>query len=768
MSAIEELTEHPELTAMTPLLYVAWADGALAESEITLLRKAAEAHLGAPNALLDRWLDPDDPPSSTELMQLYRFVRERAGRLDAEARGGLVDLGLSIAGLEGEVADAEAKRRALSEIEDALGIQSREVARHFFEERPPVAQEFAEAAPPFSPEALTLVLDGEYREDWERVRALVADERLALRHGLSTDAYRAQVLEWIGVVCEDGIGALSFPEAHGGGGRVDRFVKCFEALAMHDLSLVVKAGVQFGLFGGAILNLGSERHHAEHLRGVGDGSRLGGFAMTELGHGSNVRDLETIARFEDGRFVIHSPSPSARKEWIGNAALHGRSMVVFAQLETQGERHGVHAFFVPVRDEDGAPLPGVRIEDCGHKMGLNGVDNGRLWFDHVEAPREALLDRYASVDEDGVYHSPIASPSRRFFTMLGTLVGGRISVGAAAVTASKVALATAVRYGALRRQFGPEGQPERCVLDYPAHQQRLMPHVAAAYAHHFTAVDLQRRWMEHEGEDTREIEALAAGVKALATWHAIDATQAARECCGGMGFLTANRICQLRKDVDVFATFEGDNTVLLQLVAKSLLTGFAKQLSNNLLGTLLGEIGERARRALIETNPVNKRRVDDDHLLSADFHADALKFRAHNLLVSGARRLKRRTDDGMDAFDAFTEIQDHFVALAKAETEAHVHACFRAAVDAQPAGPERDALESLRALWAVWRLHDDVGWYLENDYLEASKARALRKLLGRRCAVVRRDAVALVDGFGIPDAMLGPIAFEGYTERVFG
>lgn len=767
MSAIEELTEHPELTAMSPLLYVAWADGALADDEIAALRRAAESHLDAPSAVLDRWLDPSSPPSSTELLQLYRFVRERAGRLDAEARGDLVDLGLSIAELDGALSDADAKRRALREVEDALGIQSREVARHFFTERPPVAQELDEAAPSFSPEAITRVLDGDYREDWERVRRLVRDERLALRGELPTAEYRARVLEWVRVVIDEGIGALSFPEAYGGAGRVDRFVKTFEALAMHDLSLVVKVGVQFGLFGGAILNLGSERHHAEHLRAVGDGTLLGGFAMTELGHGSNVRDLETIARFEGGRFVIHSPSPSARKEWIGNAALHGRSMVVFAQLETQGERHGVHAFFVPVRDEDGEPLPGVRVEDCGHKMGLNGVDNGRLWFDHVEVPREALLDRYASVAEDGAYHSPIASPSRRFFTMLGTLVGGRISVGAAAVTASKVALATAVRYGALRRQFGPEGAPERCILDYPAHQQRLMPHLAAAYAHHFTAVDLQRRWTEHEGEDTREIEALAAGVKALATWHAIDATQAARECCGGMGFLTANRICQLRKDVDVFATFEGDNVVLLQLVAKSLLTGFAKQLSDNLLGTLLGEIGERARRALIETNPVNKRRVDDDHLLGADFHDDALRFRAHNLLVSGARRLKRRTDEGMDAFDAFTEIQDHLVALAKADTEAHVHACFRAGVEALDAGPERDALESLRALWAVWRLHSDVGWFLENDYLEASKARALRKLFSRRCAAVRTDAVALVDAFGVPDEMLGPIAFEGYTEASF-
>ncbi|MEC7520232.1 MAG: acyl-CoA dehydrogenase [Myxococcota bacterium] len=767
MAAIEELTRHPELTAMTPLLYVAWADGALEAEEIRAIREAARARLPSEqHASLDHWLDPDAPPSSTELLRLYRFVRDRAGRLDAKARSSLVDLGCAIASLEGDLDAEDAKLRALEEVEAALGIQSREVARHFFEERPPVRQDFDEPAPPFDVAALTALLDGDAREDWERIRGLVTDPRLALAHGLPTPEYRARIFEQLKVLTEEGIGALSYPEAHGGGGLTRRFVKSFEALGMHDLSLVVKLGVQFGLFGGAIANLGSERHHATLLPAIGRGELLGGFAMTELGHGSNVRDLETVARYdvEQGVFVLHTPSVSARKEWIGNAALHGRAMAVFAQLETGGESHGVHVFYVPIRDEEGNLLPGVSVEDCGHKMGLNGVDNGRLWFDHVQVPRENLLDRYASVAEDGTYDSPIANPSRRFFTMLGTLVGGRISVGAAAVTASKVSLATAIRYGALRRQFGPEGQAETSVLDYPAHQQRLMPWLASAYAHHFTAADLQRRWAEHEGEDTREIEALAAGVKALATWHGIDACQAARECCGGMGFLTLNRISQMRRDVDVFATFEGDNTVLLQLVAKSLLTGFAKQLSDNLIGTLLSEIGERAKRALIEQNPVNKRRTDDEHLKSVDFHRDALRYRTHNLLVSAARRMKKRTDADMDPFDAFTEVQDHLVALARAHVEEHVHACFADAVDAAE-GAEREALESLRALFAIWRLHDDVGWYLENDYLDGRKARALRKLFGRQCAEVRRHSVALVNAFGIPDAMLGPVAFEGYAEH---
>src|SRR5213075_2342717 len=149
-----------------------------------------------------------------------------------------------------------------------------------------------------------------------------------------------------------------------------------------------------------------------------------------------------------------------------NAARHGRLAVVFAQLTSGGEERGVHAFLVPISDDDGSPCPGVSIEDCGHKAGLNGVDNGRLAFHRVRVPRASLLDKYGSVATDGTYTSPIDSESRRFFTMLGTLVQGRISISGAAVSAAKTALTIAVRYGIVRRQFkAPDSEREVRLLD---------------------------------------------------------------------------------------------------------------------------------------------------------------------------------------------------------------------------------------------------------------------------------------------------------------
>src|SRR3712207_5509291 len=145
--------------------------------------------------------------------------------------------------------------------------------------------------------------------------------------------------------------------------------------------------------------------------------------MTETGHGSDVQQLRTTCTYdpETQSFDLHTPHQAARKDYIGNAAKDGRMAVVFAQLITQGENHGVHAFLVPIRGEDGTPCPGVTIGDDGPKAGLNGVDNGRLTFDHVTVPRDMLLDRYGQVAADGTYTSSIENETRRFFTMLGTL-----------------------------------------------------------------------------------------------------------------------------------------------------------------------------------------------------------------------------------------------------------------------------------------------------------------------------------------------------------
>jgi acyl-CoA oxidase len=437
--------------------------------------------------------------------------------------------------------------------------------------------------------------------------------------------------------------------------------------------------------------------------------------------------------------------------------------VVFAQLETLGERHGVHALLVPIRGADGGPVPGVTIGDCGAKGGLPGVDNGRLSFDHVRVPREALLDRYAQVTPEGTYVSDIPSANRRFFTMIGALVRGRVSVGGAATSASKVALTIATRYALQRRQFPGADGTETLLLDYPAHQRKLLPALARTYALSFTQDDVAARVGRVRGEDDqRRLETLAAGLKAVATWHATSTIQTCREACGGAGYLAENRLTGLRADTDIFTTFEGDNTVLLQLVAKGLLTEYRHHLGEldplatartvaTQVGELLAErVGARSLvRRVREAVPGRARAA----LLDRDVQAALLADRERHLLEGLARRRRRGTGSESEAAAVATAAQEHMLAAARAHMDRVAFEAFAAAVDRadEPARPMLSRLLDLFVLDAVER---ELAWYLVHDRMQPATGRVVTAVVDDLCAQVRADAGVLVAGFAIEESWL--------------
>jgi acyl-CoA oxidase len=576
---------------------------------------------------------------------------------------------------------------------------------------------------------------------------------------------REVVLGWTQRLADEGIGAVAFPDYAGGSGDLEAFIAAFETIAYHDLSLTIKFGVQFGLFGGAIRALGSDEQKRKYLADAGSLALPGCFAMTERGHGSNVRDLQTTATYDPTteEFVVNTPTEADHKEWIGNAAAHARMATVFAQLVIGEQSHGVHAFLVTIRDEAGDTSPDVRLGDSGHKLGLNGVDNGRIWFDDLRIPRENLLTRFAQVARDGTYASPIPSSSRRFFTMLGTLVGGRIGVASGGLSAAKSALTIAVRYGAGRRQFGPKDQPEVPVLDYLSHQRRLLPHLATCYALNFALHDLAQRYGERpEGADAQEIEAEAAALKAMSTAHATRSIQEAREACGGEGYRAENRFALLKADSDIFTTFEGDNTVLRLQAAKSLLAGYRQEFSHLDFFGLLGKLAERVEVRIGEVNPITRYQNDTRHLLDPNVHAELFRDRERSLLISAARRLKGRVDGGMDSFAAFIEVQDHLLTLADAYAQRLVLESFQAAVRDVDEGEDRELLDQVCVLYALWHIEQDRGWFLEQRYINATKAKAIRTAVNMLLAQLRPHAVSLVDAFGIPDKLLAaPIGLTG-------
>ncbi|MFG1909303.1 acyl-CoA dehydrogenase [Kribbella sp. NPDC048928] len=617
-------------------------------------------------------------------------------------------------------------------------------------------------------------LDGPHKAARDVVRAELAAHAdlgdLAVR--LPRDEYRDRILDLLLRSAAEGLPARGYPKEYGGAADLGGFIAGFETLAFGDLSLMVKAGVQFGLFAGAIQHLGTEQHHQQYLADAISGRLLGCFAMTETGHGSNVQALGTTATYDEStdEFVVHTPTAAARKDYIGNAARHGRMAAVFAQLVVGGERHGVHCLLVPIRDADGAALPGVTLTDCGPKLGLNGVDNGRIVFDQVRVPRAALLDRYAQVDADSNYSSPIENPDRRFFTMLGTLVQGRVSVGGAAINASKVALTIAIRYGAQRRQFGAPGSEEEAILlDYRMHQRRLLPLLARTYALHFAQAELVDEFTRvfsdesRDEHDRRALEAQAAGTKALGTWHATETIQMCREACGGAGYLAENRLATLKADTDVFTTFEGDNTVLLQLVAKGLLTDYRESFGKlDPLGTARFvaaqaveiAVEKAALRPLIErlrdVVPNRNDAADPDAGLRDDaYHSGMLRYREEHLLSGVARRLKAGIDAGDDPFDVFNRCQDHVIAAGRAHVDRIVLEAFQSAVRNAP-DEVRPLLQDVYDLHAVATIEAERAWYLEHGRLSPGRSKAITALVNDLCAVVRPAAVELVDAFGVP------------------
>ena len=332
--------------------------------------------------------------------------------------------------------------------------------------------------------------------------------------------------------------------------------------------------------------------------------------------------------------------------------------------------------------------------------------------------------------------------------MLGTLIQGRISVSGASISASKVALTIAVRRALERRQFGPPGGSEALLLDYRTHQRRLLPALAGPTRSRSRSSGWWTSWRRRSRSDDerarRKLETLAAGVKAVATWHASETIQSCREACGGAGYLRTSRFAALKADTDVFTTFEGDNTILLQLAAKNLLTDYRDAFGElDPLG-LAQFVAGQALSVLSERTPLGKL-TDTGDLLARETQLDLFRWRHEHLLESAAKRLKRGIDAGEDPFSVLIDCQDHVLEAARSWVDLVVLESF----------PEDPVLDPVRSLYALSTIEAERGYYQEHGRLSGARSKAVIKAVNALCGELRPGARALVDAFGVPENVLG-------------
>ncbi|XP_056406303.1 peroxisomal acyl-coenzyme A oxidase 1 isoform X1 [Hyla sarda] len=488
---------------------------------------------------------------------------------------------------------------------------------------------------------------------------------------------------------------------------------------------------------------------------------IGTYAQTEMGHGTHLRGLETTATFDPStqEFILNSPTVSSIKWWPGGLGKTSNHAVVLAQLYTQGELKGLHAFIVPIRQMGThEPLPGVTVGDIGPKFGFDETDNGFLKFDKVRIPRENMLMKYAQVEPDGTYIKPLSDK-----LTYGTMVFIRsMIVGDSARSLSR-ACTIAVRYSAVRHQSEIRaGEPEPQIMDFQTQQYKLFPLLATAYAFQFVGSYMNQTYHRITGDiqqgnlsELPELHALSAGLKAFTTWAASYGIEECRMACGGHGYSRSSGIPDIYVTFTPACTYEGENTVMMLQTARFLFKSYSAALS-----------GERLEGMVSYLNDVSLQRVQAQPLAGRSLMTDindlgslveAYKHRAAWLVVAASKNVQSDLKRGKRKEDAWNK---NSVDLVRA-TEAHCHyVVVKLFVDKLAEILDVAAHRILSSLCLLYTLHGisrNTGDFLQAGLLTTSQLEQIHQRIKDLLAVIRPNAVALVDAFDYTDTQLGSV-----------
>jgi len=435
----------------------------------------------------------------------------------------------------------------------------------------------------------------------------------------------------------------------------------FISVGNFDASICTKIGVHFFLYARTIQILGNEIQHRSYVERACRLQDFGSFALTEIAHGSNVQGCITTATFDvdSDSFIINTPNERGNKFWIGNAGQTANMSVVFANLIVNDNDYGIHAFIVPIRNpHNHHPMPGVTLVDCGDKMGLKGVDNGMITFRKVVVPRENLLNRVTQVDRQGNVTSLYENNSKRFAIQLSALSEGRVKVALASNSCAMQTCLIAIRYSAVRAQFGKTPDNETYLIDYPGWQDRIFPHFATNFVFNFGIRSANNLWannaektFDSKNVEVKEMHSIISVVKSLATIVAQDAAQECRLATGGLGYSSYSKLPDLVSDSSVNITFEGDSHVLIQQTSKFLITQYMR--------IAQGEDCAYKSLSFLSLEPAFEHQLSTSHpdeLLDLSLLETIFEKRCLRAIQSSVENLQIEISEGIDPLDAWNKV----------------------------------------------------------------------------------------------------------------
>lgn len=532
-----------------------------------------------------------------------------------------------------------------------------------------------------------------------------------------------------------------------------------------------------GMFTVTIREQGTPEQHKKYLVPAENYDIIGCYAQTELGHGSNVRGLETTATWnaDDKTFTLHSPHLTASKWWIGSLGKAANHAAVMAQLMIDGKSYGPHPFIVQIRDmKTHEPLPNVHVGDIGPKFGYNTMDNGFLLFKSVKVPHIAMLSRFSHVDPNtGKYVKP-SNPSLIYGTL--TYIRSTIVLQAGAVLARGVTIAT--RYCAIRRQFQDRDAEswetgENQVLNYTMVQVRLLPLLAATFALHFTGQAMINQYQANQkkmaqggaahadGDSKRsagpeelrpgtdllaDLHSTSCALKALSSTTAAEGLEVCRRACGGHGYSSFSGIGSFYADYLPTTTWEGDNYMLTQQVSRYLL--------KSARAVLQGDAADNDTTRILKHFLSRQEMGAAFDVLGSDSDlVDAFGWRVAFLTFEA---LKHRDEDKQ----SWNSLLVDFWRLSTAHAQYLVVKSFHGALNDRQtrAALDSDTVGLLHKLFRLYALHT---MERESSEFFSSAACTIRQIqLARTKTVmklleeVRPHAVRLVDAWKFPDWQL--------------